>query len=310
MLKIQNDHLNEDETTSLLLVEEMRHNIRKGLVLCLWGAIFIASLFLLLAISGCSTPIFSTDNQFLLRLPGAERKSDEIPGVLRPWERIKLIQEKGKKGKHASQEEKEILIFQLAQEYDRSSDPNVRRASINALEKITSGIKNETAEKTYTKAFRDPILAVRLSTANAVGSYCMELKNHTEKEQAREFAAKTLADLYRDLPFSIAPGAKKENDERKDLRLAIIRNLAKFKDSDSSEIVSVLGEALQNEKLDDGALQMAAMRSLEITTHKKYGYDAERWVQYIEYIKDQREKPPEELTFSERIPKPDLPMFK
>ncbi|MDO5580349.1 MAG: HEAT repeat domain-containing protein [Planctomycetia bacterium] len=309
MQKYQN-HLIENNEKILLPEDKMQNDTFKGVVLCLTGGLFILSFFILLSLSGCSTPIFSTDNKFLLRLPGAERKSDEIPGVLRPWERIKLIQEKGKKGKHAPKEEKEILVYQLIQEYERSTDPNVRRASIDALEKITSGFKNEAVEKTYIKAFRDPILMVRLSAADAMGSYCMELKSSEEKAEARDLAAKTLAGLYRDLPFSIAAGAKKENDERKDLRLAIIRNLAKFKDSDSAEIVQVLGEALQNEKLDDGALQMAAMRSLEITTHKKYGYDAERWVQYIDYTKNKRENPPEELSLSERFPKPDLPMFK
>ena len=50
---------------------------------------------------GCSTPVFWTDNPVLLYLPGAGRRSDPIPGYVKPSDRIKLIQEKGKKGASA-----------------------------------------------------------------------------------------------------------------------------------------------------------------------------------------------------------------
>ena len=66
---------------------------------------------LLLSAAGCTTPFWATDNELFLRLPGTERRSDQVEGVLRPWERIERIAEKGDEGAKAPPEEKEPVWF-------------------------------------------------------------------------------------------------------------------------------------------------------------------------------------------------------
>ena len=265
---------------------------------------------LAICFAGCSSPVFPTDNPILLRLPGAERYSDRIEGVLRPWERAELIKEKGQKGKNAAWEEKNILIDQLLEEYDTTQTTNIRRCCVDALEKIgatTPG--DQRLEKLFAKAVYNENLGVQLSGINAWGSYCAEVKSENVDRQ-RTLAAEKLCSRYRELPFSIEAGADKTNGERKDLRLAIIRNLTRFKLEDSPEILKTLDEALRGEKLDDGALQLGAMRALDKLTGKKYGLDAEQWAGYLDYTLKHEGNAPEELSPLERMSAPDLPMFK
>lgn len=260
--------------------------------------------------NGCSTPFFPTDNEFLLHFPGTERKSDKIEGVLRPWERMALIKEKGEKGKNASDENKEILILQLAQEYNRSQDPNIRRSSIDALAKITSNKASQDAEKIYTIALNDETLGVRLSAVDAFGQYCYETKKSFDNTPMRKTALDQLIKLYRQSAYLITPGSDKDNEIRKDVRLAILRNLAKFPEDLSPELPVVLREALVGERLDDGALQVSAMKTLEKITHKKYGLNAEKWTAYLDYQSGKLNSAPAELSAAERMPQLNLPMFK
>lgn len=278
--------------------------IRKPARTLLFSTLFFCVL------NGCSTPFFPTDNEFLLHFPGTERKSDKIEGVLRPWERMALIKEKGEKGKNASDENKEILILQLAQEYNRSQDPNIRRSSIDALTKITSNKASQDAEKIYAIALNDEVLGVRLSTIDALGQYCYETKKSFDNTPMRKTALDQLITLYRQSSYLITPGSDKDNETRKDVRLAIIRNLAKFPEDLSPELSLVLREALVGERLDDGALQISAMKTLEKITHKKYGLNAEKWTAYIDYKTGKQNSAPAELSASERMPQLNLPMFK
>ncbi len=269
-----------------------------------WICLAICSLLL----GGCSTPFFATDNPILLRFPGAERKSDQIEGVLRPWERAALILEKGDKGRQVNAEEKAILIQQLSDEYRVASSPNIRRACIDAMGRITANMAIEPAQKVYSDALIEPNLGVRISAIDAWGMYCQDKPG--EYPKARRLAAETLCARFKELPYTVEPGAKKLNDEKKDLRLAIIRNLGTFRVDDSPELIPTFKLALEGEQLDDGALQLAAMRSLEKVTGKKYGLDAHQWSEYISYALHNRAEAPKELSIFERMEAPDLPMFK
>lgn len=256
-----------------------------GFILLFWTGIFF--------LGGCSTPFLATDNELLLRLPGTERRSDQIEGVLRPWERRKLIEEKGEKGRRASASEKELLVYQLMQEYERSTDPNIRRTAVEAVGKITETADIPAALSFYDKALRDETIGVRVSAADGLGRYALQAPKG-DYRNVRARSAELLAARYRELPYSIDAGQKKENDERKDLRLAILRNLGRFEDSDP--VVALLGEALSGEPLDDGALQLAAMKSLAGVTGKNYALDAELWREYVAYREGKNPAEPKELS--------------
>lgn len=258
-------------------------------------------------VGGCATPFYSTDNKILLHFPGAARRSDQIPGVLRPWERIKLIEEKGKKGAKAPAEEKDVLLLQISQEFEKSTSPNVRRSAIEALAKISRNYPNPVAENIFRVALEDNELNIAVSAADGLGVYALDVKGGSP--ESRRLAAELLADKYRRLPFSIAAGSEEENKRRKDLRVAILRNLAYFQESDSPLIFDTLELGLTGEKLDDGALQDASMRTLGEITGEKYGLDAERWLQFLEYRRGGSSKP-EELSITERTPVFYAPLFK
>ncbi len=252
---------------------------------------------------GCSTPTFSTDNKLLLYLPGAAPRSDAIPGVMKPAERVKRIEEKGVRGRKASAEEKDALLLQLSQEYETSSSPNIRRASFEAIAKISENYRNPVAEKIYRNALEADDLSLALSACDAWGDYCRASAN--ADADARRLGVELLADKYRRLPFSIAAGSEEENKRKKDLRVAILRNLGKFKKDDSPLVLETLKLGIDGEKLDDGALQNAAMTALGESTGKVYGLNAETWLEYLAFERGETSAPPPELSTAERLPRLD-----
>ena len=258
-------------------------------------------------VGGCATPFYSTDNKILLHFPGAARRSDQIPGVLRPWERIKLIEEKGEKGAKAPVEEKDVLLLQLSEEFEKSASPNIRRSSIEAIAKISRNYPNPVAENIFRIALEDNELNIAVSAADGLGVYALDVKGGAA--ESRRLAAELLADKYKRLPFSIAAGSEEENKRRKDLRVAILRNFANFQKSDSPLVFETLELGLTGEKLDDGALQDSSMRTLAKITDEKYGLDAERWVQFLAYQRGESNKP-DELSITERAPKIDSAILK
>lgn len=243
--------------------------------LTLWAAAVGCTGFI-----GCSTPFMATDNEFLLKLPGTERRSDKVEGVLRPWERRELIAEKGEKGANASKEEKQILVFQLMEEYKKSKDPSIRRSAVEAVGGITATIDIKPALPFLNDALRDETLGVRISAADALGVYARKVPKKEFDSTVRTQAARYLALRYGELSYSVDAGEKKENEERKDLRLALLRNLSLFEDEPT--VLAALGEGLDGEKLDDGALRLASMKALSEVTGKRYGLDYGLWRQYLD----------------------------
>jgi len=255
-------------------------------------------------VAGCAIPpFFSTDNKYLLYLPGAERRSDALPGYVRPWERIKLIEEKGEKGKDASVDNKDILLAQLTKEYEQSDSPNVRRASLEAIAKISCNYPNPAAEKIFRAALYDEDLNLNLSACRAWGAYCNEGAIKNDNREQRKLALEILTERYKELPYSVAAGSEEENARRKDVRVAILTALGQFKESDSPALFETLELGLTGEKLDDGALHTAACVALGEVTGKKYAYDGESWLKYLEYKKGKASSEPEEPSFFERMSK-------
>lgn len=279
-----------------------RKSTRKCARLCAFRLALACAFALELA--GCSTPIFWTDNKALLYLPGAGRRSDEIPGYIRPWERIELIEEKGKKGTKCKPDEKDVLLAQLTDEFEKTDSPNIKRAVIDAMARVSSNYSNPAAEKLFTDALNSDDLALNISASRALGVYCSEGEIAQQGGNARErkFAIETLANRYRLAPYSLEPGSEEENAKRKDVRIAILRALGSFKEEDSPLLLETLELGLNGEKLDDGALMTEASSSLQKITGKKYGLNGETWLQYLEYKRGERSEPPEESSLVSRLP--------
>ncbi len=254
---------------------------------------------------GCSTPIFWTDNKVLLYLPGAGRRSDEIPGYIRPWERIKLIEEKGKKGAKASPDEKDVLLVQLDEEFDKTDSPHVRRAVVEAVARISVNYPSPAAEKLFKTALESDDLNLNFSACHAWGNYCSEgevAKNGNNKKE-RSLAIEILSERYKSLPYSIAAGSEEENDRRKDIRVGILRALGSFKEEDSELLLETLEIGITGEKLDDGALQNQACESLGQVTGKNYGLDSDAWLDYLAYKRGEIAEPPKEQSVYSKLPK-------
>ncbi|MBR5758202.1 MAG: HEAT repeat domain-containing protein [Thermoguttaceae bacterium] len=256
-------------------------------------------------IPGCSTPFYWTDNPVLLYLPGAGRRSDPIPGYVKPSERIKLIQEKGRKGAKAPSDEKDMLLVQLVQEYEKTTSPHIKRASLEAIGRISVNYANPAAEKIFQEALEDDDMALNLSAARALSVYATEGAIGHENKEQRKLAISLLTARYRALPFSIAAGSEEENSRRKDVRIAILHALAEFKEDDSPELLEFFDDALTGEKLDDGALEATACASLGKITGEKYGLDGEKWASYLAYKRGEESEKPSQTSILARTPRID-----
>ncbi|MCF0233674.1 MAG: hypothetical protein HUK22_01695 [Thermoguttaceae bacterium] len=198
--------------------------------------------------------------------------------------------------------------MQLSEEFENSTSPHIRRACLDAVARISEQYQNPVAEKVYRQALESDDLNLALSACNAWGDYCAPIAE--ERPEARKLGAELLADRYKRRPYSIAAGSEEENKLRKDLRVAILRNMGKFKPSDSPVVLETLEAGINGEKLDDGALQDAAMCALKKSTGKNYGLDAELWLKYLAYERGEISTAPEELSMFERLPKIESAAFK
>ena len=277
--------------------ELCRNSLKESLV----SAAFLG--FVSVLIVGCATPIFWTDNKVLLYLPGAGRRSDEIPGYIRPWERIKLIEEKGKKGAKANPDEKDVLLVQLDEEFEKADSPYVKRAVVEAVARICVNYSNPAAERLFKTALESDDMGLNFSACHAWGSYCTEGDIAKSNKKERSLAIEILATRYKTLPYSIAAGSEEENDRRKDIRVAILRALGSFKEDDSPLLLETLELGLNGEKLDDGALQNQACLSLGKVTDKNYGLDGDAWLEYLAYKRGEISTPPKEQSAYSKLPK-------
>ena len=237
--------------------------------------------------SGCAV-----DNAFLAKLPLFEAKSDAIPGLQPPYERLKQVELKGEKGAKASEAEKEIIVAQLMTEYRTSPDHNMRRASVDAMAKIPHRKRDEYMKEILNDA--DPM--VRLSALQAVGqSY------NGSQDELTEIVMERM-----------------KRDPDKDVRLASIKLLGNLCDRSKktktriseetrNKAFAALGDTLYDKVPMARAL---AMDSLHQMTGKDYGKDINKWIQHVQYVKGEKPEEPKERTFAERIPRPQLPMLK
>jgi HEAT repeat protein len=240
----------------------------------------------MLITTGCAV-----DNEFLAKMPLFEARSDKIPGLDPPYERKKQIRLKGEKGATAPDAEKEVIVAQLIVEYQTSPDPNMRREAVDALAKIPYSKRDQFMKE----ILKDDVPFVRLSA--------MEALDKTFNGQKEELAEVLIDHL--------------KTDADKDVRLAAVRVLgnitaANKKGEPASEglrnhILNTLGDALYDKV---PAIRYESMQSLHKITGKDYGNDINRWIQYVRYTKGEISDVPAERSFSEKMPKLELPMLK
>ena len=213
-----------------------------------------------------------TNNRLLAKTPFFTAKSDYIPGVLVPKERIELIQEKGENGKDLPDDQKRVLLEQLSEEYLFSPNPNVREESIKSIKQLNLP-EGYSVIKTAT---HDEIAFVRMAACDALS----ELKTDETAHSLRHVLL---------------------HDSDVDVRHRAAKNLAVYKND--QETIKALGMAL-----DDKApgVQFQAMQSLKKVTDQDFGNDIMRWKQFVN---GESPDPARKRSMTERLYLNQLPMF-
>jgi len=206
----------------------------------------------ILLVAGCQTSKSNRKSFF-------EPRSDSIPGILKPSERIAMIRLKAKNGRNSTPELKKELLEQLLDEYANSPDPIIRQEVVTAVSTIvTSSQEDGAGDITLNKGFdlvkyaamRDEDPFVRREACRVMASW--------QKPES----AVVLRHLVR-------------NDKDKDVLLQATKSLAAFDDRDTRE---TLGSLLDHRQ---PALRYEAMQSLKVCTKQDYGNDVHRWKQYL-----------------------------
>ena len=232
---------------------------------------------LILITTGCSTPFWATDNELFAPTRWQSAGAIRSRG-LRPWERIERIAEKGKRAQKPDR--KKVLVYQLIEEYNRSRDPLRRRAAIRSLGQITVNAPIEPALETLLSALHEESLGNRIAAVEALSTYGTEVKSENVSKARLEILS-AFVECYHSQSYSSDAGSEKENNERKDFRLALLRGASRL--NDSPQLIEFLAEAMRDEPLDDGALRLASMNALSKVTGKNYGIDYSLWSEYVDY---------------------------
>lgn len=244
-----------------------------------------------LLLSGC----VAVENQYLVKLPFFEAKSDKIPGLDPPYQRIKLIREKGTKGAKASESEKEILVAQLVYEYQTSPDSNMRREAVDALAKIA----HPDRDRYLREILKDENPFVRISALEALGkpkTYRGNLENLTTLLIDR-MKTDTDKDVRRVAVRILGDVSPKEKQIDKEPSMNELRQ----------SVVLELGNLLHDKV---PAVRYEAMQSLHKITDRDYGNDIDRWIQFVRYVKGEVPELPSKRSLTEKIPTIALPMLK
>ena len=269
----------------------------KGKILKILVPIFSGVAVLLL--SGCAV-----ENQFLAKLPLFEAKSDTIPGLDSPHYRKKAIREKGQRGATASKSEQEILVAQLVHEYQTCPDPNMRREAVDALAKIP----HPDRDLYLREILQDDSPFVRLSALEALG----KTYSGSKEELVALLIDRMKADSDKDVRLrsvrilgDVCP--KIDQNFRDPLGIVKIGNKPPSRQEANESAVLELSNLLLDRV---PAIRYEAMGALQKITGKDYGYDINRWLQYVRYQNGEVPDLPSERSLAEKMPRVALPMFK
>jgi len=180
------------------------------------------------------------------RWPFTTDKTDFVPGIVPPAERIDTLRKLGRKAARAEPAEQQTISADLAAQYQREEDPLIRAEIVHAM----GGYPTESASSVLELAMGDSDSDVRLAACEAMG-----------KRRGPEAIGILTTALSSDLDI--------------DVRMAAARVLGETGDPAA---VAPLGRILEDR---DPALQHQAVMSLRKCSGEDLGNDANRWRQYV-----------------------------
>ena len=212
-------------------------------------------------------------------------RTDTIPGILTPSERIEMVRLKGEHGRNSHLETKKKLLEQLVEEYANSPDPLVRQEVVAAASRFLASSDRAMIHKD------DHFLPEAFDLIKYAAM-------RDEDPFVRREACRVIIKLNQS-ETAIVLRHVARNDPDKDVQLMAINGLSKFDDQDTIE---TLGQILDHRQ---PALRYEAMQSLKVCTKKDFGNDVALWKQYVNGETPGPVKPP---TLAERLPK--LPLIR
>jgi len=203
-----------------------------GLVLCC----------ALAALAGCATRKGAEKGSLW---PFGGSKTDKVPGVVSPPERIAAIRKAAKAAASAGADRQELLAREMAGVLSQESDPIIRQEIVRAL----GAFRTPTTTSILQAALKDADADVRVAACRAWG-----------KRRGPEAAAALSEALLSDIDI--------------DVRLAATRALGQTGDPGA---VAALGKALDDR---DPTVQFYAIDSLRRVSGQDFGNDIGKWRQY------------------------------
>jgi HEAT repeat protein len=188
-------------------------------------------------------------------------RSDKLPGVVTPAERITELKKLREAAVSASADEKARVAQQLTDSIKTESDPLIRLEILRTLSSYPSG----ESWVILKAALSDSDVHVRVVACEAWG------------KRGDAEAVQLLTETLR-------------SDVEADVRLAAAKSLGMTK---NQAALAALGEALDD---SDPAMQYRAMLSLKEMTGKDLGSDVHRWQAYVK-----GEKPEPQPSWAQRV---------
>jgi HEAT repeat protein len=219
------------------------------------GAIGRISRFLLL---GLATATLSGCASWSV-WPWNKDRTDIVPGITPPSERVALLRDLAKKAGSATPESRESISAQLAAVYRDERDPLIRVELVRTL----SHYPTESSTGVLKAALSDADADVRIASCRAWAK--------RPDPDAASLLAQTLG-----------------SDTDGDVRLAAAESLGELGRGAASAAVPALGLALEDR---DPAMQYYAVVALQKVTGKSLGNDVDQWRQYVKNELPESTKP-------------------
>lgn len=212
----------------------------------------ISFLCFLVAMAGGCTDM----GQLPAWMPFQKQSDSDQLGIVSPAERMAELKKLAKEAGRADAAQQQRVLAELARQFDAEEDPLIRAEIVRTVGEYRGG----EADAVLRLALEDLDAEVRMASCVAWG-----------KREGSESATLLGRALGGDIDI--------------DVRLAASRALSHSKDPAA---MKALGLALEDK---DPAMQISAARSLHTLTGKDFGYDVNRWRQYVKGELPQSEKP-------------------
>ena len=220
-------------------------------------------LLLLVLLAGVSGWMGCASSKPVFRWPLTSKRTDTVPGIVPPAERIDTLRELGRKAARAEPAEQQRISADLAAVYQREEDPLIRSEIVHTI----GGYPTEAANSVLELAMGDSDSDVRLAACEALG-----------KRRGPEAVGMLTTALSSDMDI--------------DVRMAAASALG---ETGNPAAVVPLGRLLEER---DPALQHQAVVSLRKCSGKDLGNDVNRWRQYV---RGETPDPPRSISVAERV---------